>query len=156
MDARRADLLDLHENVTRRVRNLETGVHPLRADIEYANSILPTLFPKAAGGSAAVNPGGSSPDQRPYYQKRSGVGSLMGWVILNGPHADAQDDDGALYGILPAAMRPTRSHSMLCYANEAPWVARISVRESGEVRFWGLTLPASTDVSIEGFSWPTV
>lgn len=152
--ARQLDILHLHANVARRVRNLETGVHPLPADVDYTDSVPLTLFPKDAGGSGALTVVGAA-DTRPHYQKRSGIASLTGLVIVNPAHADIIDSDGALYGTLPQTLWPTRAEAHLCYAETAPWVARVLVTSTGQLRFYPGGLTTTAGVYLDGFTWPT-
>jgi hypothetical protein len=157
--ARQLDFLHLHTNAVRRVRNLETGVHPLPADVDYTDSIPLTLFPKdpLAGSAALTITGSGAPDAdaRPHYQKRSGIASLTGYVTVNPLHADIIDTDGALYGTLPEALWPARTHATLCFADAAPWVARVLVTSTGQLRFYPGGLTATTPVYLDGFAWPT-
>lgn len=151
--ARQLDFLHLHANAIRRLRNLETGVHPLPADVDYTDSVPLTLFPKAPGGSGALT-AAPAPDDSPHYQKRSGIASLTGYVTANPAHPD-MDADGALYNTLPEPLWPARTLAGLCYADSAPWVARVLVTSTGELRFYPNGLTGPTTVHLDGFTWPT-
>lgn len=158
MDARQTDLLDLHDNVTRRVRNLETGVHPLRSEADYADSVPPTVFPKDSGSSSLLSTSTASvtSSSRFQYQKRSGIAALIGWVQISDPQAaDAQDANGALWGTLPESLRPSIDRFLTAAADTAPGLTYVLVRADGQVRFFGGQLGETATVFCDGLVWPT-
>jgi hypothetical protein len=154
VDARQSDLLDLHDNVARRVRNLETGVHPLRSEADYADSIPPTLFD---GGSANLHhsPIATQADW-PRYQKRSGIGSLTGQIQITDPHAGSMSG-GELWGTLPAAIRPTATHTYIVAATSSPGFTTVTVAADGDVRINPGALPAGTTyIWLDGIAFPVI
>ena len=153
MPDRISDFLDLHDNVARRVRRLETGVHPLRSDADWYDSIPPTLFPPDPGSAAGLSPDSTGGGVRhPRYQKRSGIGSLMG--RCQATTTSLTGTDGGLYGILPDAMCPTDRNSDLVFATAAPYTLIIIVEPDGQVRVKAPVAGITCEFTFDGVTFP--
>lgn len=149
---RQPDFLRRHHRTDRRVRDLETGVHMLRADVSWHDSIPPTVFAKASGGSSHLERDTQEAGW-PRYQKRSGIGSLIGSIIINDPAAMT---GFSLWGTLPARMRPTHTYQALIAANHAPYFTLARVETDGDVLIHPgqLETPSSVTVTLDGLAWP--
>ena len=131
-------------------------MHPLRADADCADSIPPTLFPRTfPGPMEARSDIAFFRDRHPAYQKRSGVAALMGAYTWNNDSGQAAS---YRWGTLPAALRPTTTHSFLCAVTLAPWVTSVWVTADGDV--W-VDRPDISDSAgdwtgyLDGITYPT-
>ena len=152
MTAQRYDFIDHHASMARRVRNLETGVHPLRSQVDWRESIPPTKFP-VTGGVTGLNPNTSLDVQFPRYQKRSGIGSLMGTCQYISDYLLA--DEGGLYGVLPVDLRPTARNADLVFNSRTPFTMLVIVQPSGQVRIKAVVPGQSGTFWFDGVTFPT-
>jgi hypothetical protein len=104
----RPDFVRSHDDVLRRVRNLETGVHPSGVDVtiyaDVARTVLTdesSLFSPTTSGALSLGP---------YYQKRAGSVSIAGQVT--GTIRDIPAG-GEKYGTLPVGVRPAQEETFV-------------------------------------------
>ena len=149
--SRRVDFLHLHANVSRRVRNLETGVHPTSSDPAYADVIPPTdititnpnLNTYMAGTGAALSP---------QWQRRFGVVTMLGGTQPT-PNWAALGAEETL-GVLPAAARPLADMIFNGAMRGTPYVCQFRVQVDGTVSILKPAGAAGTEgVRFEGANW---
>jgi hypothetical protein len=152
--SRTVDYLKSHDNLGRRVRNLETGVHPTTADITYWDDTSWALleltddFDHAREGLI---------DLPLMWRRRLGIVHLRGGVE---PATDAVWADipaeGILVTTLPEDARPLQDTRLLATAiAKAPYVTPAKIKKDGElILYAGLVEPPYEDtVSFAGQSW---
>lgn len=153
-----ADLIDSHLNLRRRVRNLETGVHPVGFEVGLFADFALTNFTLSNGW--AHNTSGAT-TLYAQYEKRSGNVQFRGEI--KGPLRDA--GDGIQIATLNVACIPARTLNFiqpcLYYAASAFHLghARIQVTSAGAVlvaNSFSLTdaSPNNTVVYLDGIVFP--
>ena len=149
---RSPDFLRITASTTRRVRNLETGVHPTGTELRYYDSFGPTAvvitnprFQHMAGGQGWV------------WLRRIGI-VAMGGAIQGDPNNRPIADFGAeeVVARLPVEARPLVGISGIVAMTNAPFYARITVDADGYVTVYraadwgGLNYP---QIHFEGPTW---
>lgn len=142
------DFLRRHRSLGGRVRALETGVHPLPADVDYLASMGPVVFPVLTGWTTNSR-----------YRVRQGVGILDGYAQRN----FAIGGSVAL-GELPEEVRPLVTMTMIAAwvpganspTDDLPSTTRVSIdADTGEVTVYNDSGETGNwRVALDGISWP--
>jgi hypothetical protein len=154
--SRTVDYLKSHDSLGRRVRNLETGVHPTTADIRYwddTNWELLTLtedFDHAREGLI---------DLPLMWRRRLGIVHLRGGVepAESGTWASIPAE-GILVTTLPADARPLEDTRLLAtVVSQAPYVTPAKIKKNGELLLYAgqVDAPYQDTVAFTGQSWTT-
>lgn len=147
--AKTLDFLDLHSNIHRRVRNLETGVHPTALETGYAD----TVPPQPIAYTGAWEPLGALAAQQvyPYWQRRFGVVTLLGGFEpagLDWTGIAAEEP----FATLPAGARPVSDLLLLLPATAGPYFVQLRAGADGHM----VVLKPAADagqVRLEGANW---
>lgn len=127
-------------NLERRVRNMETGVHPTGSQFEYYDTVLPTLVvipdnPYWEGLAQGVHP------MPPQWQKRVGQVSLIGgYKTKVGVDALTVPND-VVVGLLPEEARPLQQIIGWVTYYQAPYLGRVTIETDGSIK---VAAPSST------------
>lgn len=148
---RALDFVDQQIDLRERVRNLETGVHPVRALANfYASTPLATIPRDTLANSGILS---SSDGGTARWMKRSGYILLVGGLQLDGPTASG----GTRWGFMPVNARPALTLRLSAAATEAPYRAWVIIHPDGELLIDGSGLPTGISgaiVSLDGLGWP--
>lgn len=125
---RNPDFLKITASTTKRVRNLETGVHPTSSELNYYD----TYYPRAIDmeGPFAILPAGAGL-HTPKWQRRVGVVTLMG-AFYGSPNWGAV---GATekFGELPAEARPNAELFLRFPMSNVPYFCFVTVQTDGDL-----------------------
>ena len=130
---RTPDFLHRHANVFRRVRNLETGVHPTNGELSYYDTYAPTGFAIRAASHWRANP-----TNAPRWQRRTGLVLLSGGVYSD-TGATILDDEWI--ATLPAPARPVQVQTIEVAADDSPYRCRVRVFPDGKMHLLADNLP---------------
>src|SRR5688500_1941940 len=98
------DFLGSHDNLIRRVRNLETGVHPTQAaGPDFVASVDKTAMDWEEGPELAPLTSGNLA-WTPWYAKRAG--NVMFGGIIRATYVYELPEGGEVYATLPVGVRP--------------------------------------------------
>jgi hypothetical protein len=139
--SRTPDFLRRHVGLGRRVRNLETGVHPTTSDTEWFDSTLWTQVPLAPGfmnGHQGIN---EFPFQ---YRKRVGVVMFRGGVTNEGGVSahwpgdpDFPDGGGVkVVGTLPEKFAPDIGQFKIVIVDAPPYRTRAVIQPDGTIEVY--------------------
>lgn len=159
--SRNPDFIQRHARLDRRIRDLETGVHPVSADNDFAGDWPLTLIEPAEPGGPVQGhwPGGADYlDNRPRWRKRAGIAMLSGTLTITDPTLAAVEA-GKVYGSIPTAGRPATDMTFWATADHAPYITTVTVGEDGALTVYGGELPAPTAgeltlVYLHGIAYP--
>jgi hypothetical protein len=149
------DFLHLHANAHRRLRNLETGVHPLASETAVPDTIPPTALTITNPHFRSAFSFDPAPSI-PRWQRRIGVVTMLGGVepVTNWAALGTEET----VGTLPAAARPLGelifNGALLAY----PWVCQYRVKPTGEISILkpaGVSGTSGAPVKFEGANWTT-
>jgi hypothetical protein len=121
---RGADFLHLHHNVSRRVSNLETGVHPTGTELNFWDSYGPYQWTLREGWGHGFN-------APVHWQRRAGLVMLTGAIAPQGGWAAKADPSHVT--TLPPLARPTRDMTFVCVIDGAPFQTRVTVKANGQL-----------------------
>lgn len=149
--ARTPDFLYRHANLTRRIRDLETGVHPTTSDNAYFDEIDPTPIEVNDGSVWEVS---DNPVfyAAPYWQRRAGTIMLSGVII-----AESDTSGESVVGTLPSTARPRREMIQQAALTSDPYRASVRITVGGQLS----VLPqageilAGTALFLDGLNWTT-
>jgi hypothetical protein len=133
--ARTPDYLRNHITLEHRVTNLETGVHPTTADVDYFDSTPWTEIIVTNSNLTYATTG--LIQERPYWRKRVGMIALRGAIEPKGGiggHWPTSPPEGVLFSTLPKNARPGVTLRMRITVRETPWAGTLEVRDNGEMR----------------------
>lgn len=108
--SRTPDFLHRHANLGRRVRNLETGVHPTTADVDFFDSTEWAAVPLEPGFTIATSGINTAPLQ---WRKRVGIVTLAGGVTRSGGIDSLWPVGDSHVATLPPEARPSARLQML-------------------------------------------
>lgn len=148
---RQRDAVDVAMNHERRLTNLETGAHPVRALADFYSSVPLTSLPERPGGVLYMNPGSSgSIDLSPVWMKRSGLVTLGGGIeVLSATQVSA---DG-WYGTLPPNACPFVDFKVLAVTTVAPWRCTIEVKKNGQLHVHPEQMAGTFTVFLDGITY---
>lgn len=149
IQSRQPDFLASHTRLERRVSNLETGVHPTRANVEYHDSYDPTEIPVDEEQTVFDPPGGSAPS----WSRRSGMVYLGGKI--EGPAIEDIPSGGARYGTIPPPGRPSGTTVHIAGVDGAVSWIQVKIEEDGDL----IVMPPTSgtgafEVSLETIAYP--
>jgi hypothetical protein len=150
---RNADYLYLYQNVSRRVSNLETGVHPVRSESGYGDTYNPTLV--TVTSSLLVPAFQGVTDLRWRWQRAMGIVSMVGAVELT-THTHGDLPASEIVGTLPSPARPQQPLRLRGSLTVAPWSFTFTVGTDGVVTITKPDGPAAGtkyQMYFEGSSW---
>ena len=152
--SRGPDYLYLHASVSRRVSNLETGVHPVRSEFGYGESYGPTLV-TVVSAVLQVFAGGTT-DQRLRWQRRAGVASFVGALNFRTGKTHGDLAAGELVGTVPPQARPTQPLRMQGQLSVAPWFFQYTLGTDGALvvlKPSGPAAGATYDLHFDSSAW---
>jgi hypothetical protein len=136
--ARTPDFLYHHITLEHRVTNLETGVHPTTADVDYFDSNVWTLMDIHKTGAAPTwdYQRDGLVDKLPYWRKRVGIISLRGGIMAPGGTSGTWPTFPStgltfLDSPLPKAARPGADMMFTVGITIAPWYINLKVQADG-------------------------
>ena len=153
--ARGADYLYLHANVSRRISNLETGVHPVRSEGGETDSYGPETIPITG---PFLDPAASgATDLALRWMRRMGIAQLIGGVQAPTFSTLAGMAASEVVGTLVPEGRPPIPLTLYGQLSESPYSFKYTVGTDGQITVFkpdGVA-PGSTGVQffLEGSSW---
>jgi hypothetical protein len=117
--SRQPDFVASHMNLRQRVTNLETGVHPTLATVDYWDSFDPT--PISYDSSTVIAPGSVIPK----WSRRTGIVYLIGEII--GAELADIPVGGMVYGTLPGEARPKLDNQQLVGISISPFWTQVKI-----------------------------
>ncbi len=152
---RKRDQIDLFDNVTRRVRNLETGVHPVGSDLQYYDTIDPTLI-DFDNAKIETSPSGTT-DTRPRWLRRVGITQLIGEFRMHSGYTTDDLDPEETLATLPPQARPLVDLLFRGGLSVAPFFYHYRVQADGDLVLLAPSSPTDTTpdfFSLSGSSYP--
>lgn len=148
------DFISHHVRLTQRVRDLETGVHPVSARYSFGSSVEPTVIVQEPGTGTWVAVSASTAGLR--WRKRMGIASLMGGYQLVAGGAGTFPAAGVIVGHVPNGSRPSVDMSYRAAAIQAPYSARVDVRADGAIVAYRDASMGAGDVTVrvDSVQWP--
>jgi hypothetical protein len=144
---RNPDYLKRHLSVKDRVRNLETGVHPTRSDLNYYDSygLTSLVFPSSSQWMNSDN--GAA------WQRRVGIVTLSGRATSKVIGTSLNNDQVA--AVLPPEARPLTDLRFQGSLITQPWRTTVIVKESGDVIIQRDEIDSASTVYVylDGISW---
>jgi len=151
---RAADYLFLHANVSRRVSNLETGVHPTRSEFGYGDSYGPTLVDVTSAILVPLMQGVT--DAKLRWQRRMGITQLVGGLGFGPGKTHTHLPAGEVIGVLPAQARPLVPLRMQGQLSADPYVFQFTLDPDGTLTVLkpaGPVAGATYTFHFDGNSW---
>jgi len=144
------DFLYLQNVVSRRVSNLETGVHPTRA--EYSTDALgPTVLEDVSGTLRQP----FTLQNRLSWSRRQGLGMLSGFLQFDSGKTHDDLVSGEIVGVLPPQVRPLTGLRPSGQITVAPWVFQFTIGTDGSVAVIKPAAAAGSTYNLyfDGVSW---
>jgi len=146
--ARNSDYLKITASTARRVRNLETGVHPTGSELRYYDSFGPTAVVITNSKFEPMTAGW-------VWLRRIGIVAMGGAIQRSGSQTLADFDAEEVLARLPPEARPIVDISGIVAMTSFPFYARITVDEDGYVTVykgsdWSGLFP---QIHFEGPTW---
>jgi hypothetical protein len=154
---RTADYLTNHIGMEKRVSNLETGVHPTTAAVDYFDSTAWTEIVVTNDDLTYAVTGFNQ--ERPYWRKRTGMVSLRGAIQPTGGNLGQWPtipDDGLEFATLPKNARPATDMRFRTVITDEPWATTMLVKKTGEMLILGEPWDGSggpVQVRFDGVMW---
>src|SRR3954465_1923964 len=123
------DFLDNHHSSERRVRALETGVHPTGSDIVYVEALLPTNIPVSSGFRPWA--WSSTYPAFPQWQRHNGVVTLLGGIEPASSWGAVPEE--SVVGVLPSPARPRTDLYVVGAMTSAPGHATLHILTDGTI-----------------------
>ncbi len=140
-NTRSPNFLHLHNTLSRRVSNLETGVHPTRSEFGYGDAYGPTTFTVTSTVLSHLSPGLK-------WMRRMGVAQFAGtlWFGTGGSaHTHSELAAEEVIGTLPPQARPLVALRNQGQLTVAPWFFQYTIGLDGVVRVIKPSGPAAGD-----------
>lgn len=150
---RRKDFIALEAQNDQRIRALETGAHPVSANVEFYASVALTNLAKRVGAPGNLIAPAAGTLQ---WRKRSGIASLRGEIQIADPAV--MDPAGDWFADLPDNARPTVA-MRFNVVSSAGGLGRVEVHPDGKVVLFQGSLPAhpgagTVTIYVDGINWP--
>ena len=146
--SRTPDYIASHQNLVRRVSNLETGVHPTRANIEYWDSKELTSFPLSVSQNMEIIDAS--------WQRRAGIVFFYGQVLIK--KVNTLGSNGTRLCNLPDAASPNTLQHHFAALSGGGTAARgyliVQIKADGEFRVMPALGSGSASIWLSSISYP--